>query len=446
MNIQSNNTKEVKLNQGQQAAADGLFGFLFDDQNKCAIISGAGGYGKTYLMSYIFDRLLPEYYKVCQMMAIEPLFTDVSITSTTNKSAEVLAEYTGQVVDTIHSFLNLKVKEDFVAGRGQLIRTDNWTVHKNKILFIDECSMIDAALLQIIHEGTHDCKIVFVGDHCQLGPVGDINSPVYRQGYPMFELTEPVRNAEQPALMALAQQLRNTVETGVFQPIQLVPGVIDKFNDEEMQISLAETFKHQTRDARILAFTNKRVLQYAEYLRMIRGQAHEYTVGELLINNSAIRLTKFQLSVEAEVEIIAQADTTEVITLEEAREPNVDAVKIEVRRTQLKTRKGIMLYDVRVPVDRNHYMALLEWYRQTKNWNRFYWIKNNIPDLRSRDAATVHKSQGSTYNVVYIDAEDLSTCKFPNVVARLLNVACTRPRSRIIFYGDLSEKYGGFIE
>ena len=70
-------------------------------------------------------------------------------------------------------------------------------------------------------------------------------------------------------------------------------------------------------------------------------------------------------------------------------------------------------------------------------------LKEEFPDLRPREACTVHKSQGSSFDTVYIDADDLSTCTNIATAARLLYVAVSRSRNRVVFYGKLHKKLGG---
>ena len=214
------------LNQGQRVAAEGFFSFLFGSDKELNI-SGPGGVGKTFLMGVLIDEIMPRYFDTCKLMGIEPEYDEVVMTATTNQAAEVLALSTGRPTETIHSLMNLTIKDDFKTGRSLLVKTRSWFVHERKIIFVDEGSMIDTPLRNIILEGTNNCKIVYVGDHCQLAPVMESLSPIYRNNLPFFELTEPMRNNKQAALMSVCNQLRNTVETGVFQPIQIVPGVID---------------------------------------------------------------------------------------------------------------------------------------------------------------------------------------------------------------------------
>jgi hypothetical protein len=427
----------VPLNQGQQAAADGFFEFLFS-KDKELILSGPGGVGKTYLMGYLIDQVMSQYLSTCKMMALTPEYTEVQMTATTNKAAEVLSEATGRPAETIHSFLNLTMKENHLSGRVHLTKSKQWKVHEKMIIFIDECSMIDSDLRGYILEGTAKCKIIYVGDHCQLAPVTETLSPIYRDGLPFFELTEPMRT-KTPELQAVNFQLRQTVETGEFHPIRIVPGIIDHLSDEQMEYEIGLQFAQQTHDKRILSYKNDRVIQYNEHIRSVRQLPENFVQGEFLVNNNAIRQASQMMRVEEEVEIESQSSETEMADID-------DDVQLEFRRTTLKSRSGSYYSNVMVPVDRDHFLKLIKFYQKSKNWNRYFFLKNNFPDLRQRDAATVHKAQGSTYDTVFIDLGDLSTCHNPNVVARLLYVAFTRARQRVVLYGTLADKYGGLIQ
>lgn len=426
------------LNAGQKAAAEGFFEFLFGPQKEL-ILSGGGGVGKTYLMGHLIDEVMPQYLSTCRMMGITAEYVEVQMTATTNKAAEVLAEATGRPSETVHAFFNLKVQDDFSTGRSTLTKGTGWKVHKNLILFIDECSMIDSALRRHILEGTYNCKIIYVGDHCQLAPVFEEVSPIYRDNLPFYELTEPMRNRGQQALMDVCRQLRYTVESGHFMPIQIVPGVIDLLDGPQMEQAIGVQFAQQTHESRILAYSNKQVIAYNEHIRGVRQLPTHYVQGEFLVNNNAIRQTNGMMRVEEEVEIESQSAVTVMEMIEED-------VELEVRSTTLLNRYGVRYTDVPVPEDRDHFIRLINWYKSRKNWNRYFYLKNNFPDLRQRDAATVHKAQGSSYDTVFIDLENLSTCHQPNTAARLLYVAFSRARQRVVLYGNLAEKYGGLIQ
>jgi nucleoside-triphosphatase THEP1 len=430
------------LNEGQQAAADSFFTFLFSTDPEF-IISGPGGVGKTHLMSHMIDKIMPQYFQTCQMMNIKPEYDEVVMTATTNKAAEVLAVATGRPTSTIHSFMNLKVQDNYVTGEQKIAPTNNYHVHEKKIIFIDECSMIDSQLYKYLREGTHQCKLIYVGDHCQLAPVMEKFSPVYKEEKPFFVLTEQMRNANQPALMAVCDQLRETVKTGIFKPIQIVPGVIDLLDNNQMQEQIAAHFMQQTYDSRILAYTNNQVMAYNDYIRSLRNLPREFTVGERLINNSAIQLRRRMLSVEEEV-------TVEWVSPEITDVPIDEGAVLQVRYMNLESRVGELLENIPVPVDRDHHKALLKYFqkkgKESKYWAPYFQLKNDYPDLRQRDAATFHKAQGSTYDSVFIDLDDLSSCRQADQAARMLYVALSRARTRVFLYGNLAPKYGGLIQ
>lgn len=429
--------QSIILNAGQKAAANGFFEFLLVKEEE-VIISGPGGVGKTFTMGYMIDEIMPRYVETCKMMGIKPEYDDVVMCATTNKAAEVLALATGRPTQTIHSFLNLKVVDDYSNGKSNLSKTGAWTVHRNKIIFVDECSMIDSPLRNMLMEGTFNCKIVYVGDHCQLAPVMELLSPIYRDNLRMYKLTEPMRNAGQPALLEVCQQLRDTVEQGVFNPIKIVPGVIDYMTDEQMQAEVDRVFIDPNHDGRILAYTNNRVIQYNDHIRDLRGLPMEFTTGETLVNNSAVRHGKGMISVEQEVKILSMSSKVETVHIR----PNEE---LAVRYADLEGSLGREYCNVPIPVERDHYDALLKYYRAIKAWSAYFELKNKYPDLRQRDASTVHKSQGSSYGTVYIDLANLSTCRNPDLAARLLYVAFTRARNRVVLYGNLVEKFGGLL-
>ena len=423
------------LNAGQQAAADGFFQFLFSEQKEL-ILSGAGGVGKTYLMGYLIDTIMPNYFKSCEIMGIKPEYDLVQMTATTNKAAEVLGEATGRPTSTIHSYLGLKVKEDFSTGKSKLMKTANWKIHTREIIFIDECSMIDSDLRKVINEATINSKIVYVGDHSQLPPVFEDLSLIYKENLPFYELTEPMRT-DVPEIQALCAQLRETVRTGVFKPIQAHPGVIDWLDSEEVMQLVEETFVNQEANSRMLAYSNNQVNALNSFIRGMRGLPDDFQVGDKLISNFALQLPQGNISVEEPVTITRISD--EVTTIFKNRGD------LQIRFMDLETAFNTFR-DVPVPIDKVHFDQLVKHYAKQKDWISYFELKNKHPDLRPRDACTVHKSQGSTYDIVFIDLDNLSTCTQPKLAARLLYVAVTRARQRIVMYGQLADRYGGVIE
>jgi len=423
-----------QLNTGQQLAADEFFNFLFSPDKELNL-SGPGGVGKTFLMGYLIDEIMPRYHEVCALTGIVSEYTEVVMTATTNKAAEVLSIATGRPVTTIHSFMNLKVTDDYKTGEQKIEKTRNWKIHQNLILFIDESSMVDKKLLEFIREGTIRCKIIFVGDRDQLASVKEHISPIYVQGLPLLELNEQMRT-NVPELQALNDQMRKTVQTGVFEPIKIIPGIIDHYTSEQMEQAIVSQFTNMDHNDRILAYTNDRVVDYNSFIRQVRGMPPHFVNGEVLISGTAIRLRGGMVKVEEELLLKDMNQTTTLIDV-------ADGVQLEVQFASLQTRFGEVHLEVPIPFNYIHYRQLVKYYAKIKDWSTYFYLKNTFPDLRQRDASTVYKAQGSTLDTVYVDLGDISTCHNPNQVARMLYVGLSRPRFRIVTFGQLADKYGG---
>jgi exodeoxyribonuclease-5 len=425
------------LNEGQQAAADAFLAFLFTGTKEFNI-KGPGGVGKTFLMGYLINKILPRYEEQCKIMGIPVMFETVVMTATTNKAAEALSQATKTDTSTIHSFLALKAVNDYKTGETKLKRRNDWLTHSNKIVVIDEASMIDSQLYYEIHAALDDtCRIIYVGDHCQLPPVMEKISPIYKNKMTSCQLLQNVRAAAQPDLLALCQQMRDTTQSLNFKPIQTVPGVIDHMNDDQVQAEIAKMFSKQNRTDRILCYTNERVQQFNDHIRQLRGLPDRFVAGELLVNNNAFVNKKFILPSEKDVEIVSAKADSRMIPLEDATELEVYDVTIRFNT--------YVTAEVSIPTDREHSKALMKYYAKQKMWSTYFQLMEGLPDLRQRDAGTVYKAQGSTYDTVIIDLSDIATSNNPRQVAHMLYVAVSRPRSRIILFGDLPAKYGSVI-
>lgn len=300
--------------------------------------------------------------------------------------------------------------------------------------------MIDRGLKKIIEDGTNSgCKIVYVGDHCQMAPVGEKLSVVWQDpSIQRVNLTIPVRNSGQPALMALCDQLRQTVETGIFKPIALVPGVIMQLSDQEMEHHVARVFHDIEHDSRLLTYTNDMAHSYNNHIRGLRGHYDRFNTGEVVVNNSGMELSKKAGTLVAEMEFHVKRDVTvpdETLTIE--------GMDIHYYPIQLTSLKDNFIYVVYQPDDPDFLKRVMKYFKGNKDWGNFFRLKNMFPDLRSRDASTIYKAQGSTFKSVYIDLQNVGTSNIANQVARMLYVAVSRAENRVYFYGRLPDKYIG---
>lgn len=440
----------LALNKDQQQAANEIFGLIFSNAREHTI-SGPAGTGKTHLMGYIRNNTLREYSDACRLLGVNPVKYKVALTATTNKATEVLAMATGQAALTIYSFLGLKVNDDYDTGKTIIEKTERFGQIRDTLIFVDEASMVNQELYTFIQQAIGpNTKVIYLGDHCQLAPVGEELSPVFRNPTRISYLNQPMRNAGQPALMALCSQLRATVETGKFHPIIPVPGVIDYVSPDQAYAFMVNRFAANDPNVRCLAFSNARVQEYNAHIRGIRALPLAVTAGEILVNNTAFHIGGTPRSpkiIPIEREIMITSVTPKLHTLRPYSPdqsltwqgyeinfmPRASTADVEaVERTAM------------MPANRDAIRSLMKIMaarsKAARDWRDFFEFKNRIPDFRARDASTVYKAQGSTYDEVFIDLANLSTCWNPDQLARMLYVAVSRAKSRVILFGTLPQR------
>jgi len=436
----------------QEKVVDAFFTFLLTEE-KIFVLSGGAGVGKTFVMKHVSTSLISTYKAACQLMNLDQKYKKSIFTATTNKAASVLEDVIQEPVQTIHSFLKLKVHEDRKTGKTQLTKTKNWRKREGLIVFIDESSMIDSELYQIIKETLSDCKIVFVGDHAQMAPINEEVSPIYKDVAPknFIFLDKPIRNAESPALINLCNQLRNTVETGKFMPIHEVPGIIEYLTDPQMQNKIKEYFLKPTTSARILCYTNSRVQTYNAHIRELRNLPKEFVPGEKIIFARNFKVTTLDIGPNVS---------------DPMHRPTVAGEIIKTDRQGIITAVGPLSADdyhcsyhtytiqtglsgsvtVRVATDPDWLNRTMKHLYKTKNWAAYFHLRDSYADIRIEDACTVYKSQGATFETIFLDLGNIGTSFNAKQIARMLFVGASRASTRIYLYGKLPGRYTGWDE
>jgi hypothetical protein len=421
----------ITLTQDQQNALDALFEFITDPVEKVFVLSGYSGCGKSTLVQTFLDKL-PEFLRTIRL--IDPNYTpyDLELTATTNTAAENLGQITGQTVRTIHSYLGLRVVTDYKTGDSKLIPR-KYEKKNGALIFIDESSFVDKTLLQYIFELTENCKIVFIGDPAQLRPVKATGSPVFDAGFKGATLKEVVRQpkkegkpgelAEVHPIVALATKFRETVISGEFFNFKpdghhVVHLHRDDFNDAVLNEFTRPDWHF--RDSKVLAWTNKQVIAYNQFVRQHAKGDPQLQVGDYALVNSAIMSSKGMLKTDQRVQITAIGGEITV--------------------------HGVQGHMVTVNGTSTHFMPLflaakntrLKQAREEDEYSVAREITDEWIDLRASYASTIDKAQGSTCDQVYIDLDDISKCNSGDQIARLLYVGVSRARNRVFLTGDLA--------
>ena len=413
-----------KLTEDQQSAMDKLMEFLLNPDAQVFVLSGYAGCGKSTLVKYFLDHL-PKL--MTAMRLVRPNFREpkVDLTATTHKAAENLAHITGMSVQTIHSYLGLRVSTDWRTRETGLAPVKSFELPSHRLVLIDEASYIDPQLLEFVFTRTAKCKIVFLGDPAQLTPVKHNDTPVFKAGFEGAALTTVMRQAAGNPIIDLATKFRHTVNTGKwfsFNPDgKHVVYVQDP--DEWQQLILAELGRAdwKFRESKVLAWTNKAVINYNHFIRDRAKGSPTFQAGDYAICNKYCTPSKGKN--------IANDATVLVSEIEPESE------HLGVNGHWYLLNDSIRAF---MPINRDVWKAAMKQAKAEERFSDLNEMDSNWIDLRAAFACTINKSQGSTFDKVFIDLDDVARCNSGEQIARMMYVAVSRARHTVYLHGDLA--------
>lgn len=289
--------------------------FIQSNERKIFILKGYAGTGKTTLIKYFIDELAKQN-KVYSLVA------------STGRAAKILANITRTKASTIHSViysfkdfnqdLEEIVKQEEKTGidkTGQLYLTFELSPVINssqKVYIIDEASMISDAidpeatqalfgsgkLLTDLMTYDPNGKFVFVGDECQLPPIGQDISPALHTWYfnehfnleaTETSLSEIVRQEEGNTIIAASQRIRELYANPPKVKWGKLPlkNYADIYVHSELQ-SMINTYIRQIKDgdynkATFITSSNYKCNQLNHQIRKSLNRSETLQVGDLLL-------------------------------------------------------------------------------------------------------------------------------------------------------------------
>jgi len=424
----------------QKQALNDAETFLLSNETEFAL-SGAAGTGKTTITKEIISIAEVQGYKV-------------HLTASTNKAVKVCKQFSDTEAYTIHSLLGLKPVDDHQKGRQVLRQEGSPKVEPGSVIILDECSMVSRELFRIIRESValNDCKIIYVGDSYQIPPVFEKESPVFNEVVKQSKLTTIHRQALESPIICEATRFRLYLDGQPF-PELTAHNDVKIVGDETFHQLMNEAFTSQEYTdnpdhCRAVAWTNKRVKSLNNFIRKLTYDDTCYQRGEALAVNSAI--------VEDNSILFATEEIVKVLSAKNASQCGIEGYKVKIKGKKTKTvfvardpdqlkgllgryakkAKGFELQLKKAPAKKQGNVDK----QRRAAWGDFFTIKNDFADLRPVHASTVHKSQGSTYHTVFIDAGDIGKNTKNHEIARLMYVAYTRASCKVIVTGQLPER------
>jgi hypothetical protein len=281
---------------------------------------------------------------------------------------------------------------------------------------------VDSQLLTMVFKRTKDCKIIFIGDPAQLTPVKSQTTPVFESQFREARLEQVVRQAEGNPIIDLSTKFRETVNTGAwfdFVPDGLVISHVsrDDFNQAIQNEFTRPNWKYT--DSKVLAWTNQRVVDYNHWIRDQVAGDPDFQVDDYALCNKFVSLRGVTIKTDQMVQITGISGETEIYGVK-GKNMVLDT-RVEFFCPNSRQEKQDRLKQARIDQD-FHLVEMME----------SRWI-----DLRAAYACTINKAQGSTFDKVFIDLDDIRRCNSGNQIARMLYVAVSRARHNVVFTGDL---------
>jgi tRNA A37 threonylcarbamoyladenosine biosynthesis protein TsaE len=276
------NFQHINLTQDQQTALEKLQEF-FGGDTQVFMLKGYAGSGKTTILKGLVDYF--EYRG-----------KNVTLMAPTGRAAKVIREKTGYEANTIHK--TIYSYDDLV----EVEEGDSFYYYYNlrenfgaadKMYIVDEASMLsdsknegeffrfgsghllsDLISFTRVNHSAVNAKIIFVGDPCQLPPVGDNSSKAFDAGYldvkfnlssMETEMKEVKRQGEQSGILKSAAKIRRCITAGYFNDFNVQENGRDIFNPSFEQ--LIQTWENADSPKVIIARKNKTCLDLNHQIR-----------------------------------------------------------------------------------------------------------------------------------------------------------------------------------
>jgi exodeoxyribonuclease-5 len=428
---QKSNQAGLALTAEQAAALEALDSFV-QGEEKLYLLTGYAGTGKTTLLQRFIRGLRDRGDQ-----------RPIVLSAFSNKATKVLvamAAQWGLEIDamTCCKLLGLRpvINEDDGKQMFQLDRQQGSQIDRYRLVIIDECSMINQELWELLvnavsnlYRGT---QILFVGDSAQLPPVNEPESACFRQIVHRAELTEVVRYGG--AIGVIAEDIRRNLER------DRLPRFTSDTNTDNtegcfvlprpawetllIRAFTSPAYQKNPDQVRALAYTNRRVAQLNHTIRsaIYGSNALRFVPGE--------RLIALTPCLEEDAIVLPTSAECEVIHAARGREGEwpLWILEVETENGDYKTLR--VLHES----GQTEFKAKVDLLAQEKRWMEFWDLQQRFHAVDYAYSLTIHKSQGSTFQDVFVDVPSMLSNR--NLIERnqLCYVAFTRAAKRLFLY------------
>lgn len=437
-------------------------------------LSGPAGSGKTYLVKALIKNCNYSY-------------STIKLSAPTHKACRVLKEsinIQGVKAYTMASCLgfrpnydakNFDIKNPPFDTKGKIKIVEE----KPNLLIIDESSMISRGELFYIEKFCKqvNCKILFIGDGYQLPPINEKYSPAFR-GITTCQLNQIVRQGDDNPVSEILPLLRKDIDNKTYSFLNYIIKNKYKFNNGNTKgycvcdfKSFSELVKTNFNDeeyskniefTKLVAYTNPCVSGWNKFIRNVIIKDSDKSVltkNDLILSGITI-VNKFNETVIINSEEYIINDIVNYVHPQYGLKGFMvkfqavygGAISSPLFVVDYKDTYSIQMYyklsDDMIKAAKSSKPTL-----RAQRWKDYYAFKESCLILieiqdnlgntlinRNIDygfSITAHKAQGSTYDTVFVDVDDIVFDKNGNIrgdcdtVNRLLYVACSRCRNKL---------------
>lgn len=362
-------------------------------QKKFLIITGGPGTGKTTIM-----KAITELYRQMNKLDYSSLQEKIALLAPTGRAAKRMTETTLLRASTIHRFLKWQKETN-------KFQVNEYNKSNVEFVIIDEASMIDTYLMASLLKGiSANCKIVMVGDDHQLPSVGPgqvLHDLIQSEKLPVIKLTELYRQGKDSNILSLAYDIRKgTINEKIFNvgdDLTFIKSTPDQVINNILEIT--DTYKDLSyKDFQILCPMYKTIAGIDEINNHIQKRFNKKSKDKKEIATS---------------EVIFREDD-KVIQLTNMPDENVYNGDIGIIKEIKTSPKKEIIIDF--------------------DGNIVKYTPSNFANFRLAYAISIHKAQGSEFEVVIIPIVK----NFNKMLYRkLIYTGVTRSKKKLYLIGDV---------
>lgn len=464
-----------QLTKDQEIAYKNLIEFIkapYNQKDYKRALCGAAGTGKTYLVKAIIRN--------CGLS-----YSTIGLSAPTHKACRVLSEsiqLPNIKVNTLQSDLGLKLNfnvEKFDIRNPPFDPRGRIKIGEYKLYIVDEASMINKGLCKFLEKTcvSNQCKIIYIGDDYQLSPVGESYSTAFKSTK-CYYLREIVRQEEDNPIRHLLDLLRFDIEHRTFRFLEYITAHRSEFDSNEIKgykVCTSNEFNslmynnfndpELTKNVdftKVIAYTNAVV---SNWNKVIRNAIIEKADTSIITNNDLIISYTTLVNVFNEC-IITNSEDYIIKDVVNYTHPKYAIKGFMVRFQAIhggKVSSPLFIVDHKDSNSVRMYLNLSEKFidiakkatakTRAQAWKDYYnfkegclllanIVKSDGTILYGRDldygfALTSHKSQGSTFDTVFVDVNDIvydrngQPYTDAEQINRRLYVACSRAKYKL---------------